>query len=72
MDKIFIRDLKISAIIGTHPWERELKQTLKFDLDLLGDIKPGAEKDDIKLTLDYQQIASSMTELVENSESLIE
>lgn len=68
MDKIFLNDLKIDAIIGIYNWERKTKQTLGFDLEMDWDIKQAAKSDDISDTLDYGAIASTIVQFVENSD----
>jgi len=33
MDIIYIKDLRIDAVIGIYGWERQIKQTIILDLD---------------------------------------
>ena len=47
MDKVFISGLSIQTTIGFYDWEKEIKQTLVFDLELGWDIKPAAENDEL-------------------------
>ncbi len=68
MDKIFLNDLKIDAIIGIYEWERKTRQTLGFDLEIDWDIRPAAASDDIKQTLDYGEVANTIVRFVEKSE----
>lgn len=68
MDKIFLSDLKVDTIIGIYDWERKTKQTLGFDLEMDWDIKHAAQNDDIKDTLDYGAIATTVVQFVENSD----
>ena len=67
MDKIFLNNLKIDTIIGIHDWERELKQTLHFNLEIDWDIRLAAASDNIADTLDYGAIAQTIVEFVEHS-----
>lgn len=67
MDKIYLNDLKIDTIIGVFDWEREIKQTLQFDLEMDWDIAKAAESDDLDDTLDYGTIAKHLVALVEAS-----
>ena len=53
MDKIFLNDLKIDTVIGVFDWERQIKQTLRFDIEIDYDIRPAATSDDIADTMDY-------------------
>ncbi|HEC74129.1 MAG TPA: dihydroneopterin aldolase [Methylophaga aminisulfidivorans] len=68
MDKIFLNDLKIDTIIGVYDWERQIQQTLSFDLEMDWDIRAAASSDDISQTLDYGAIAQSIVSFVKASE----
>lgn len=57
MDKVFISGLSIQTTIGFYQWEKEIKQTLVFDLELGWDIKPAALNDELDKTLDYAAIS---------------
>jgi dihydroneopterin aldolase len=73
MDIIFIQNLKVDTIIGIHPWERQIKQTLYFDIELGTDIRRCAEHDDITHALNYEAVARHVTHYVaEQSVKLIE
>lgn len=60
MDKIFISSLSIQTTIGFFSWEKEIKQTLVFDLVLGWDIKKAAVNDDLSETLDYADISTEI------------
>ena len=64
MDIIYIRDLKIDCIIGVYDWERRVRQTVIFDLELGGDIRRAAATDQIADTLNYKAVAKRLTEYV--------
>ena len=68
MDKIFLNDLKIDTVIGVFDWERQIKQTLQFDIEMDYDIRPAAASDDIADTLDYGTIAQAVVSFVEHSD----
>ncbi len=68
MDIIFIRDLRIDALIGINEWERRIKQMLSIDLELGADIRKAAANDAIADTLDYKTVAKRVTEFVEASQ----
>ena len=38
MDTVFLRDLKIDTVIGIYGWERRVRQTLFFDLEMSADV----------------------------------
>ncbi|MGJ8692982.1 MAG: dihydroneopterin aldolase [Thalassotalea sp.] len=57
MDKVFINGLSIQTTIGFFEWEKQIKQTLIFDLAMGWDIKPAAKNDELAKTLDYADIS---------------
>ncbi len=67
MDIIYLRDLKIETIIGIFDWEREIKQTISFDLDMATDIRKAAASDAIEDTLDYKGVSKRIIGFVEES-----
>jgi len=67
MDIIYLRDLRIDAVIGVYRWEREMKQTLVIDLELGTDIRSAAKSDAVADTLNYKDIAKRVTAFVETS-----
>ncbi len=63
MDAIFVRDLRIEALIGIHRRERHVRQTLSIDLDIG---LPGAAvfaSDKVADTIDYEKVANRIREL---------
>lgn len=68
MDRVYIRELEIETIIGIYDWERERKQVVSMDLEMATDIRPAARDDDIRLALDYKQVAKRLIAFVESSE----
>ncbi|QXP85446.1 dihydroneopterin aldolase [Methylococcus sp. Mc7] len=67
MDIIFLRGLQIETIIGIYDWEREIRQTVVFDLEMATDIRRAAETDDISHALDYKAVSKRLIEFVESS-----
>ncbi len=67
MDIIYLRDLKIETVIGIFDWEREIKQTISFDLDMATDIRRAAASDLIDDTLDYKRLSKRIISFVEGS-----
>ena len=49
MDIVFIEDLRIDAVIGIYDWERRVRQTLSFDIEMAFDNTIPAASDDIAL-----------------------
>ena len=68
MDIIFLSDLHIDTVIGIFDWERRIKQTVIFDLEMATDIKKAAATDSIEDTLDYKAVAKRIIQFVEDSE----
>jgi 7,8-dihydroneopterin aldolase/epimerase/oxygenase len=72
-DTVSIRDLSVAAVIGWHPWEREIEQTLLFTVDMAADVGRAAATDDLADALDYSAVAETiMTVVREGKFRLIE
>lgn len=71
MDIVYIRDLRVEAIIGIFDWEREVRQVISLDLEMATDIGPAAKSDDIKDALDYKAVAKRLIAIIENSNYLL-
>jgi dihydroneopterin aldolase len=67
MDIVFIEDLRIDAVIGIYDWERRVRQTLAFDIEMAFDNTEPAASDDIALTLDYKAVSKRLIEYVGGS-----
>ena len=65
---VYVRDLKIPTLIGIYEWERRIRQTLHFDLEMSADIARAAVSDDIKDALNYKAVTKRIIEFVSNSE----
>ena len=68
MDIIFIRDLRIDAVIGIYDWERSIRQAIRLDLEMATDIARAAATDSIEDTLNYKAVAKRVIAFVEQSE----
>jgi dihydroneopterin aldolase len=68
MDIVYIRALRIDAVIGIYEWERHTRQMLVFDLEMGADIARAAATDRIEDTLDYKAVAKRLIRFVEASE----
>lgn len=60
MDKVFIRGLEISTVIGVHAWEKRLERPLLLDLELGMDIRAAAASDMVRDAVDYQAVADAV------------
>ena len=62
-DTVSIRDLGVAAVIGVHPWEREIEQTLVVSVEMVPkttDVRKAAASDDLADTLDYSAVAETI------------
>ena len=67
MDKIFLTALEIETIIGIFDWERETKQTVAIDLEMMTDVAKAAATDSIEDATDYKAISKRLIAFVESS-----
>ncbi|WP_130617342.1 dihydroneopterin aldolase [Dyella amyloliquefaciens] len=64
MDIVFIEDLRIDAVIGIYDWERRVRQTLSFDIEMAFDNTVPAASDDIAHTLNYKDVSKRLIDYV--------
>ena len=55
-DKIHIRDMEVSCIIGTNSWEREHRQPVIINLALSCDLTRPGKSDRLEDTVDYRTL----------------
>ena len=67
MDKVFIEGLEIEALIGIYDWERRIRQTLVFDLEMGFDNRVPAASDDIAHTVNYKAVSKRLIDYVSQS-----
>ena len=70
-DRILIRDLRIPCIIGTLPEERRTKRDVVVNITLYADLGPAGASDSVDDTVDYSDLCSQVTRLVEASSCLL-
>ena len=68
VDKLFLRELRVEAIIGFWEWERRVKQIVSIDLEIATDSKAAAAVDAVSGALNYEQLAKRLVEFVGASE----
>lgn len=68
MDIVFISDLDIETVIGIFDWEREIKQTVRLNIEMNADVRRAALTDQIEDTLDYKSVAKRLIGFVEQSD----
>ena len=73
MDIIFIRELKVTTLIGIYEREKYMPQTLQLDLEIELPNSRACHSDDINDALDYANVAQHIqTVLSEGHFSLLE
>lgn len=67
MDRILIEGLEVRTVIGIYDWEREIRQTVRLDMEMAWDISRAGASDDISDTLDYKAVSKRLIAFVEGS-----
>jgi dihydroneopterin aldolase len=67
MDIIFLRDMRVEAVIGIWEWERKIRQTISIDLEMAADIRKAAASDTVEDTLNYKSVAKRVQQFVGDS-----
>lgn len=68
-DRITISDLKVATHIGVGAEERAQQQAVLVSLELVTDLRRAAASDALDDTVDYDQLTTSVAELVRASET---
>ena len=71
MDRIFIKDLLIRAVIGVNEWERKSLQDILININIEFDVTNSAKSDNIKDTLNYRSLSKRIIKYVENSKHFL-
>ncbi len=58
-DRVEIDDLRVSCIIGIHPWERRSPQEVRITLSMAVDLSPAAASGRLADTIDYAELAAA-------------
>ncbi len=64
MDKLFIDQLRIPAIVGVFDTERTQTQDIIIDLHVSADLSDAAVEDNLTHTVDYAAVRESLIEFV--------
>lgn len=64
---LFIKNLRVTCIIGVNPYEREHEQEIRMQLFLWTDIAKASRSDNLEDTLDYSAIYKEVVQRVEHS-----
>jgi len=68
MDRVLIEGMTVKTVIGIYDWEREIRQTVRLDLEMAWDTTAAGKSDDIADTLDYKSVAKRLETFVLASE----
>ena len=58
-DRVEIDDLRVSCIVGVHPWERRSPQEVRITLSMAADLAPAASSGRLADTIDYADLAAA-------------
>ena len=73
MDTIFISELRLDILIGVYDWERQVPQTVQFDLEIGIPGRRATHSDHLADTIDYAAVARRIEACVrENRFGLLE
>jgi len=73
MDRVFIKNLALQALIGVYEFERQAKQQVIVDLELFTDLEKACGSDNVADTLDYGKIAERLKDIaLQSSYRLLE
>jgi FolB domain-containing protein len=70
MDKILIKNLQVTGIIGIYEHERTTPQKMLINIVLFTDIHKAAQTDDIANCVDYEKVANKVKAHTETSKRL--
>lgn len=63
-DRIELRGLVVSGICGALPEERQRRQPIEVDLDVVADLTAAGTSDDLADTLDYGAMAEAVERVI--------
>jgi len=69
MDKLFIKDLEVEAIIGINDWEREIRQLISISLEMNFHTKKAGKSDKLEDSLNYKRVCKLIISLTQSSKS---
>lgn len=72
-DTVFVKGLKVDAVIGVYEWEQKITQPLIFDIEMVGCQYQASQTDDIKDAINYKSVSERVAEVsVANKVALLE
>lgn len=60
-DVVFVKGLKVEAVIGVYDWERAINQPILIDIALETDISRAAVSDEVKDALNYKAVCDDVS-----------
>lgn len=73
MDKIFVNGLKVQAIVGILPHEREYVQPLELDIEMAHDLTDCALTGALSKSINYAEVSAHVTNyIIERRAELLE
>ena len=60
-DVVFVKGLKVEAVIGVYEWERAITQPLLIDIAMETDISHAAVSDDVSDALNYKEVCDDVS-----------
>lgn len=67
MDIVFLRGLRVEAVIGVWEWEQHIRQVVSLDLEMQTDVRRAAATDSLDSALNYKAIAKRVIAFVADS-----
>jgi dihydroneopterin aldolase len=67
-DRIELRGLRVLALCGVLPEERERKQPFEIDLDVEADLAPAGHTDDLDDTIDYGRLCADVAKVADTEQ----
>ena len=67
-DRIELRDLRVTCVIGALAHERTAPQPLSIDIDLYADLSQAGTTDDLGRTIDYGAVCDRIVALCEQAQ----
>ncbi len=61
-DVVFVKGLKVEAVIGVYDWERAITQPLLIDIMLETDISKAVVSDNVEDALSYKEVCDDVSE----------
>jgi FolB domain-containing protein len=70
MDKIIIKDLRVTGILGIYDFERITPQEILINVTMFTDIRKAATTDDILDCVDYEKVANMLKTHAQTSQRM--